>query len=204
MTLFHSIFDKGEDCDNMRKIKPYLFWSLLFVGLSCSNLSQICRHGFNAIKGFVYKPSLVQATPISFNRTVKNQLGMADGVMPINWQALTDLSFRRKYNKQYQMDILYPIFGNSVRELNHKQLAISGYMIPLNVTEHLYALSRNPYASCFFCGQGGPETVISLKFKKKPRRFKTDEFLTIQGTMELNETNVDDFVYIFRDAEEIR
>lgn len=102
------------------------------------------------------------------------------------------------------MDILYPIFGNSVKELNHKRLAISGYMIPLNVTERLYALSRNPYASCFFCGQGGLETVISLKFSKKPRRFKTDEYLTVQGTMELNETNVDDFIYIFRDTDEVK
>ncbi len=192
-----------EDFD-VYKIKPYLFWSLMFVGLSCSNLSQICRHGFRTIKSFAYVPSLMQATPTLLNRPVKQHLGIADEITPIGWHILTDLSFRKKYNKQYQMDILYPIFGNSVKELNHKQLVISGYMIPLNVTQRLYALSRNPYASCFFCGQGGPETVISLKFKKKPRRFKTDEYLAIQGKMELNETNVDDFIYIFRDAEEVR
>ena len=189
----------------MKKIKQYLFWSLLFVVLSCSNLSQICSHGLSSYKGFVYSFSKAQLKPSFVNHAViKNKLGIADDVMPITWQALTNLSLRKKYNKQYQMDIFYPVFGSSVKQLNSKRLSISGYMIPLNVTERLYALSKNPNASCFFCGQGGVETVISLKFKKKPRRFKTDEYLTVEGTMELNDTNVDDFIYIFRDVEEVR
>lgn len=77
-------------------------------------------------------------------------------------------------------------------------------MIPLDVKGGLYAISRNPYAACFFCGQSGPESVVSLKFKTKPRRFKTDQFLAVKGIMELNGTNVNDFIYIFRDAEEVK
>ncbi|OJY86248.1 MAG: hypothetical protein BGP14_17230 [Sphingobacteriales bacterium 44-15] len=125
-------------------------------------------------------------------------------VTRIMWQMLEDVTFIKRFNKDYQMDFLYPVFGNSVKRLSNKELSIKGYMIPLDVKGGLYAISRNPYAACFFCGQSGPESVVSLKFKTKPRRFKTDQFLAVKGIMELNGTNVNDFIYIFRDAEEVK
>lgn len=75
-------------------------------------------------------------------------------------------------------------------------------MIPWDIKKGIYALSKSNFASCFFCGQSGPETVISLKFKTKPRRYDTDEYLTFKGVFELNDTNFNDFIYIFRGAEE--
>ena len=59
----------------------------------------------------------------------------------------------------------------------------------------LYALSKNPYAACFFCGGAGPETITGLTFAKTPKRYKTDELLTLQGVFKLNSENVDKFMY---------
>ncbi|MFT3948176.1 MAG: hypothetical protein QM763_14495 [Agriterribacter sp.] len=195
----------------MNKIRKYMLLGLLFVLISCSDFSTICQHGFNKANGFVFVPSAKQADAPSLFRYAANKNEAeayaeipADKPTEIYWPMLTDVTFQKKFNKDYQMDFLYPAFGFNVKRLNNKELSITGYMIPLDIKQGLYAISRNPYAACFFCGQSGPESVVSLKFKTKPRRFKTDEFLAVKGTMELNETNVNDFIYIFRNAEEVK
>lgn len=194
----------------MNKMTRYLLWILLFAGISCSDLSKICRHGFNKANGFVFVAPPEQTDITMFHYAVdKSEVEIstqltASTVTEINWLMLEDVTFRKKYNKDFQMDFLYPVFGNTVKRLNNKELSITGYMIPLDIRQGLYAISRNPYAACFFCGQSGPESVVSIKFKTKPRRYKTDQYLTIKGVMELNDTNVNDFIYIFRDAEEVK
>jgi len=67
-----------------------------------------------------------------------------------------------------------------------EEIVISGYLIPLDVAANTYALSKNPFSACFFCGNAGPETVIELKFKGNPGRFATDKFVPITGELRLN------------------
>lgn len=124
--------------------------------------------------------------------------------MKILWSVLTDVTYELRFNKDLEMDINYPVFGNKVKKLAGKELFITGYAIPLNPKAGLYALSKTNYASCFFCGRAGPETIISLKFKTNPRRYKTDEYLTMKGRLELNDTNSRDYIYIFRETEEYK
>ncbi|MGR3811814.1 DUF3299 domain-containing protein [Jiulongibacter sp. NS-SX5] len=124
--------------------------------------------------------------------------------LKITWNQLRDLTFKPKYNKEYRQLIPYPIFGESIKKLEGKRVSITGYMVPMDIKAGLYAVSRFNYSSCFFCGGAGEESVISLKFKSTPRRFKIDEYCTIEGTLELNADNLDDFIYIFQDAEEIK
>lgn len=194
----------------MNKFTKICCWSLLFALVACSNLSKLCRHGNASGGDFGYNKDVAAGSsqrlqeiyvaapvPASFNTNTGN-------AEKISWDDLEDVSFQKRFNKEYQMDVFYPVFGNNVKKLKGKQLSISGYMIPLNIEEGLYAISRNNYASCFFCGGSGPESVVSLKFKTKPRRFETDDYLTMQGTMELNDTNMNDFIYIFRNTEEVK
>tara|TARA_R110002050_G_scaffold162357_3_gene292245 strand:+ start:4477 stop:4899 length:423 start_codon:yes stop_codon:yes gene_type:complete len=67
-----------------------------------------------------------------------------------------------------------------------EEVIISGYLIPLDVAANTYALSKNPFSACFFCGNAGPETVVELKFKEDPGRFATDKFVPITGELRLN------------------
>lgn len=181
----------------MTRIYRYLFSAAFFLVVSTSNLSGLCKHGF-ASNTFRYTGVTPSSEKVD---SIKEVRGDAEKV---TWETLADVNFKTKFNKQYQMDFMYPVFGKLTKPLNKKELSITGYMIPLNVKQGLYAISRNPYAACFFCGQSGPESVISLKFAVKPRRYKTDEFLTMKGTMELNDTNVNDFIYIFQQTEEVK
>lgn len=77
-----------------------------------------------------------------------------------------------------------------------EKVIITGYLIPIDVEDHRYALSKNPFSSCFFCGQAGPETVIELKFSEDPGRFATDRYLPVEGTLRLNRHGGDLFFTI--------
>ena len=68
----------------------------------------------------------------------------------------------------------------------NKNVQISGYLIPTDVSAKRYALSKNPFTSCFFCGNAGPETVILLEFDEAPGRFATDKYVAVEGILRLN------------------
>lgn len=121
------------------------------------------------------------------------RMDSSDTPKPLNWEVLRDVKYKKRYNKEYDQYFDYPVFGEKTKSLNGKKVSIKGYIIPLDVG--LYALSKNPYASCFFCGGAGPETIIGLTFAKPPKRFKTDDFLTLQGVFVLNEVDVNNFMY---------
>lgn len=124
-----------------------------------------------------------------------------DEPLTISWKTLSDVTFNKKWNPSEGMFILEPEFGGSVKQLNGKEVKITGYMIPIDIESNYYVLSANPYAACFFCGGAGPESVLSIKFKKVTRRFDTDERLTISGKLVLNKDNLDELNYILTEAE---
>lgn len=112
---------------------------------------------------------------------------------PLTWQVLQDVKYKKKYNKDYDQYFDYPVFGEKLKALDGQKVSIKGYIIPVDVG--MYALSKNPYASCFFCGGAGPETITGLTFAKPPKRYKTDEFLTLHGVLRLNDSDVNKFMY---------
>ncbi len=121
----------------------------------------------------------------------------------ITWETLTDITYTRKFNKQEEMYFMYPIFGDKVKALEGKTVSIKGYMIPVDETGEFYVISAKPMAQCFFCGGSGPESLIELEFRKKGRRFKTDEIRTIRGVLKLNPEDVEHLNYILTSAEAV-
>ncbi len=115
--------------------------------------------------------------------------GGADESILITWKTLTDVTFKERLNLQQRDFIKIPTFGASVKELEGKQVQIRGYMIPVSLPDDLYVISEKPMSSCFFCGSAGPETLMELEFKSKPRHFKTDEIRTLKGVLRLNADN---------------
>lgn len=115
----------------------------------------------------------------------------------ITWVTLRDVKFNKKFNKEYELDFLYPSFGASLLKLEGKYVEIKGYVIP--VSQNLYVLSAKPMAACFFCRGSGPESILQLNFTTK-NRFKTDQIITVKGKFRLNPDNVDELNYILDDA----
>ena len=122
----------------------------------------------------------------------------------IDWETLSDVKFEVKYDEKVGISYEEATFGPGVIPLDGQQVALTGYMIPLDGFGVAYALSRNPNSSCFFCGGAGPETVVELKLKPTAmRRYRTDDRLLFKGTLQLSISNADNFTYVLLNAEPV-
>lgn len=128
---------------------------------------------------------------------------LAANPIKITWDQLSDVTFKKKWNKTENMFVLEPQFGPKVLAVKGKEVILSGYMIPVDVEANYYVLSSNAFASCFFCGGAGPESVVSIKFKKVSKRYNTDDKVTIKGILRLNVDDVNDLNYILESAEAV-
>ncbi len=90
-------------------------------------------------------------------------------------------------------------FGPKMRALEGKEVIIIGYLLVLDGRQTIYLLSKNPMASCFFCGNGGPETIMDLQFSQKPA-FEMDDLVSVQGTLRLNGSDANACYYRIENA----
>ncbi|NND77249.1 MAG: DUF3299 domain-containing protein [Flavobacteriales bacterium] len=126
---------------------------------------------------------------------------VAFGQLDVNWRELSDVTFEDKYLPDLDAYHWYPTFGEKVVALEGEEIAITGYVIPVDYESNYYILSANPYASCFFCGNAGPETVVELELKEEDDSYTTDQRLTFKGILRLNTDDIYKMNYILEEAE---
>tara|TARA_Y100000782_G_C10185904_1_gene266516 strand:- start:680 stop:1117 length:438 start_codon:yes stop_codon:yes gene_type:complete len=119
----------------------------------------------------------------------------------ITWKALQDVRFTDKFSEEEQAYYYYPDFGFSVKALEGREVYIKGYMLVIDPKQGVYILSRNPNTACFFCGNGGPESIVELELKPDHPKFKMDQVVTIKGRLVLNQDDLYKCCYILEDAE---
>ncbi len=121
----------------------------------------------------------------------------------LTWAELADVDFKDVYLEELDSYYWKPVFGDQVLAAEGKDVYITGYVIPVDLDEDFYVLSRYPFANCFFCGGAGPESVVDLRFKDSDHRtYQTDERLTFHGNLRLNADDVYQMNYILDGAEE--
>lgn len=130
-------------------------------------------------------------------------LGLSvSGQKKITWSWISqNIEFKETFFEEAGLWILAPIFSKELKALEGKEIVISGYMMPIDVEMNFYAISANSFANCFFCGGAGPETVMSLDFRDKTLKFKTDDFRTVSGRLQLNEDEIEDAFLNLQDAQ---
>lgn len=119
----------------------------------------------------------------------------------IDWSVLSDVEFTDVYMEEVDEYFLYPHFGPSVRNLAGQEVMIRGFVLAIDPTENYYILSKGPFSSCFFCGVGGPETIVELEMKSSKDVFIMDEVATLKGTLKLNSDDIYQCNYILQNAE---
>ena len=119
----------------------------------------------------------------------------------ITWSDLEDVQFSDLYIEEVDEYVLYPHFGPTVRDLEGEEVILSGYILALSPEEGYYVLSKGPFASCFFCGSGGPETIVELNLNSEKDYFTMDQFITIKGVFRLNSEDIYHCNYILDYAE---
>ncbi len=117
----------------------------------------------------------------------------------ITWEDLAEVTYTEKFFPKYDDYFLYPEFSPSIKALERTQVTLSGYFLNIDPERKLYILSKGSMSSCFFCGQGGPETAVELQFINKPN-FETDNIVSITGILKLNKDDVEHFNYILKEC----
>lgn len=122
----------------------------------------------------------------------------------LTWEDLQDVKFEEKYYEEAEQLLLFPTFGDSIKAKEGESWVISGYVIPVTPGDKdnppLYVLSANPFSACFFCGNAGPESVVELELEDPYVLYGTDEFRSFEGTLRLNDSNIDRLNYILEGA----
>lgn len=74
----------------------------------------------------------------------------------------------------------------SLKDIANKKVSIRGYFLDLDPNGKWHILSKNPFASCFFCGKAGPETVLEiLGFNNDKNKFKSDDLVEVTGVFNI-------------------
>lgn len=143
------------------------------------------------------KALLIVASFLSFS--VHAQKLTYSGFPSLVWPKLYNISFVT--GKDAEGEFQKPVFTPAVKGLSGKTISIPGYIVPFDngLKANRFMFSSLPLNACFFCGVGGPETVVEV-FSKEIIPY-TDKPVEIRGTLRLNETDPDQMIYQLFNAE---
>ncbi|MEO9869311.1 hypothetical protein [Ekhidna sp.] len=116
-----------------------------------------------------------------------------------NWETLADVKYEKSQDEYGE--IYVPKFGDDVQKMNGKMVSLKGFIIPFEgmfEPKHII-ISSLPIAACFFCGGSGPETVAEAYLKEEVKY--TAKPVTVIGKLVLNDTDIDQLMYVLKDAE---
>jgi hypothetical protein len=115
------------------------------------------------------------------------------------WKSLSTVSY--KVEEDESGSLYVPQFSEEAKQLEGKIVSVSGYIVPFDgmfKPQHII-LSALPLSSCFFCGVGGPETVMEV-FLKETIKY-TESPVTVKGKLKLNTTDYEKLMYVLEEAE---
>lgn len=122
----------------------------------------------------------------------------------IDWKVLADVYFEKSLSSETGLLEWKPEFGKKPLSFEGKEVVISGYFIPLAEDNISLILSQNPFTTCYFCGNAGPETVLEVWLKPESfRRFSADEVICFRGILKLNRNDTARLPYQLLEAEEL-
>ncbi|MCU0400414.1 MAG: hypothetical protein MUE75_05275 [Algoriphagus sp.] len=115
------------------------------------------------------------------------------------WKNLSEVSY--KISKDNFGELYVPVFSDNIKKLEGKVVEADGYIIPFEgmfKPNHII-LSSLPLAECFFCGSGGPETVMEVMLTN-PIKY-TSKRVKVKGRLTLNADDPEKLMYILKDAQ---
>lgn len=117
------------------------------------------------------------------------------------WNDFAKTKFEPKYYENLGEYLFYPNFPAELKAMEGKEITIQGFYVPFAPEDSDYIiLSKFPQSQCFFCGGGGPESVVEVNFAKAPAKFQVDDLITVKGKLKLNADNIDHVNFILNEA----
>ena len=120
---------------------------------------------------------------------------------PNGWYAFADVEFKRTLMEDGMNYLLVPQFDERIKALEGQEVRLRGYVMPFDYGDLPFViLSKYPYASCFFCGAAGPESVAEIHFNNQPPPFRMDEQIVIVGYLRLNDSDINQMNFILEEC----
>ncbi len=119
-----------------------------------------------------------------------------DAQEELSWDILADVTFETEYFEDTDSYWLVPEFGDLIKMYDHQDVIIEGYLIPIDMENDFYVVSRYPYSSCFFCGGAGPESIVEIQLTDQNNALHIDERIRVQGELVLNVSDFEHFNYL--------
>jgi hypothetical protein len=131
---------------------------------------------------------------------------MSGQAQTMTYKGFPSLVWPTLYNIQYTAgndelgDFKKPVFTEKVKSLEGKQVTLPGYLVPFDngMIAKRFMLSSLPLNACFFCGVGGPETVVEVKALQDVKY--TEKPVQISGILRLNDSDPDKMIYTLEKA----
>lgn len=132
-----------------------------------------------------------------------SHFGLAQGEEELDpWLILSQIKYKQIYDEKAKGLTSVPEFSAALKARENTEIVIIGYYLPFDLPEkNRIILSFYPYASCFFCGGGGPESVVEVELKKAVSDLQMDELVRVRGKLKLNDKDWDRLVFIIENAE---
>ena len=123
-----------------------------------------------------------------------------------NWNTLGMVSISTEYDESLGMEIQKPTVSIIAKQLDGKEVELSGFIIPLTgkLAQSHFMLSRYPQSMCFFCGKAGPETAAQVFMNGEKKVEFTEDKVTIKGILRINATDMNNLLYTLDQAQVIK
>lgn len=134
-----------------------------------------------------------------FPLLVNAQSKKYNGFPSLVWPKLYDATFVKAKDANGEYD--KPVFSTAAKTLAGKTVTLPGYMVPFEngIKGSHFMLSSLPLNACFFCGVGGPETVVEVYLTKAVTY--NEKPLEVKGVLRLNDKDPDKMMYVLENAE---
>ena len=141
---------------------------------------------------------LVRVLMLPFGATLHAQDVAASGVTL--WRTLEEIDY--EITQDEWGDLYLPVFSEKIQALKGKTVEVAGFIIPFEelLKPEYLILSALPVSECFFCGAGGPETVMEVRLKPGQKVKYTTRKIKIKGTLVLNKDNPDRLMYQLKEG----
>jgi len=119
------------------------------------------------------------------------------GVNVLPWTVVTETVVDRKF---------HPNFPTYLKELDGKQIELTGYMQPLSDDQqegNAFLLIEYP-VGCWYCEMPGPTAIVLVELADGKTREATRSKLRITGRLVLNAKDPEDFLYTIKDAKAVQ
>lgn len=119
------------------------------------------------------------------------------------WQVFEKVEFESRFVDSENASFYFPVFSDKLLQLEGEKVLIKGYYLPVDMSAEGIVISRYPMATCFFCGEAGPESVVMVYPEQAPAGLQMDQEVTFEGVLELNKDDVYSLSFILRKAKRL-